>query len=247
MPAGHDARCRRSIASAEIETRYGGRFVQSIDGIEGSHREPARLVLLRERLEADRSAAEYRLRAGDIEWWDYRSWRTRMREPVVVGAFPEPFVHGYGGERRRPCRRTRRGAASRAHRARRDVRRSASAAPRRGRERPSPRAGHAAASAPRSERRRVAGDASCSSTTCQAPAARALCSAAYRYASVAVSPAPAAALLAALAAAALLADRIVLGRGDRRRCCSPSACARRPARRCRTSSGRSSRRSSCSS
>ena len=23
-----------------------------------------------------------------------------MREPVVVGAFPEPFLHGYGGSRR---------------------------------------------------------------------------------------------------------------------------------------------------
>ncbi|MDX6541291.1 MAG: hypothetical protein QOI71_2901, partial [Gaiellales bacterium] len=26
-------------------------------------------------------------------------WRTQMREPVVVGAFPEPFIHGYGGSR----------------------------------------------------------------------------------------------------------------------------------------------------
>ena len=45
-------------------------------------------------IEADRSAAEYRLHAGDIEWWDYRSWAKRMQQPVVVGAFPEPFRHG---------------------------------------------------------------------------------------------------------------------------------------------------------
>jgi hypothetical protein len=51
-------------------------------------------------MEGDRSAAEYRLRRGDVEWWDYRSWRGQMRVPVVVGAFPEPFLHGYAGERR---------------------------------------------------------------------------------------------------------------------------------------------------
>jgi hypothetical protein len=71
---------------AQIKTRYSGRYVQSINGIE-----------------ADVGAAEYRLHDGDVEWWDFRSWRTRMREPVVVGAFPEPFLHGYGG-RRLPAR-----------------------------------------------------------------------------------------------------------------------------------------------
>jgi hypothetical protein len=49
---------------------------------------------------ADRSSAEYRLRAGDIEWWDYRSWADPAQDPVVVGAFPEPFLHGYDGQRR---------------------------------------------------------------------------------------------------------------------------------------------------
>ncbi len=50
--------------------------------------------------EGDRSAAEYRLRDGDVVWFDYRSWREQMRLPAVVGAFPEPFLHGYAGERR---------------------------------------------------------------------------------------------------------------------------------------------------
>jgi hypothetical protein len=37
-----------------------------------------------------------RLRPGDVEWWDYRSWRGgAMSVPVVVGAFPEPFLHGF--------------------------------------------------------------------------------------------------------------------------------------------------------
>src|SRR5256885_17234587 len=49
--------------------------------------------------EGARSAGESRLRNGDVGWGDFRSWRTRMREPIVVGAFPEPFLHGYGGSR----------------------------------------------------------------------------------------------------------------------------------------------------
>jgi hypothetical protein len=84
---------------AKIKTRYSGRYVQSINGIEGSIAARSDWFYFINGYEADRSAAEYRLRDGDVEWWDFRSWRTQMREPVVVGAFPEPFLHGYGGNR----------------------------------------------------------------------------------------------------------------------------------------------------
>ena len=85
---------------AHIKTRYAGRFVQSIDGFEGSLSARRDWFYFINGYEADRSAAEYRLHAGDVEWWDYRSWRTKMVQPVVVGAFPEPFLHGYDGKRR---------------------------------------------------------------------------------------------------------------------------------------------------
>ena len=84
---------------AAITTRYAGRYVESIDGIDGSIAARSDWFYFINGYEADRSAAEYRLRVGDVEWWDFRSWRTRMREPIVVGAFPEPFLHGYGGSR----------------------------------------------------------------------------------------------------------------------------------------------------
>jgi len=83
---------------ADIETRYGGRFVQSIEGLEGDRSRRRDWFWFLNGIEADRSAADYRLRPGDVEWWDLRSWRSRMREPVVVGAFPEPFRHGYDGK-----------------------------------------------------------------------------------------------------------------------------------------------------
>jgi hypothetical protein len=79
---------------ADIETRYGGRFVQSIDGIEGSLSGERDWFYFVNGIEGDRSAAEVRLHPGDVEWWDYRSWAKRMSQPVVVGAFPEPFLDG---------------------------------------------------------------------------------------------------------------------------------------------------------
>jgi len=84
---------------ANVDTRYGGRYVQAINGVEGSLVDRRDWFYFINGYEADRSAAEYKLREGDVEWWDFRSWKTRMREPVVVGAFPEPFLHGFGGKR----------------------------------------------------------------------------------------------------------------------------------------------------
>jgi hypothetical protein len=82
----------------DVETRYGGRFVEAVEGVEGSLADQRDWFWYVNGLEGDTSAAEYRLHAGDVVWWDYRSWATQMQVPVVVGAFPEPFVHGFGGE-----------------------------------------------------------------------------------------------------------------------------------------------------
>jgi hypothetical protein len=83
---------------AKVGTRYGGRYVHSVDGVDEEGRR-AWFYYVNGYL-ADRSAAEYRLRAGDVEWWDFRSWRDPAQDPVVVGSFPEPFLHGYDGKRR---------------------------------------------------------------------------------------------------------------------------------------------------
>ncbi|MGC9974467.1 MAG: DUF4430 domain-containing protein [Gaiellaceae bacterium] len=85
---------------AGIKTGYGGAFVTEIDGVASSHTQQRDWFFFVNGYEADRGAASYRLRSGDIEWWDYRSWRGSERVPLVVGAFPEPFLHGYNGKRR---------------------------------------------------------------------------------------------------------------------------------------------------
>jgi len=99
VPAGLTA-LQALRRKADVTTRYGGRFVQSIEGIKGSLDDRRDWFWFVNGLEGDRSAAEYRLHDGDVEWWDYRSWANgRDHVPVVVGAFPEPFLHGYGGRR----------------------------------------------------------------------------------------------------------------------------------------------------
>jgi hypothetical protein len=85
--------------AADVDTGYGGRFVHSIEGVAGDPGARRDWFYFVNGIEADRGAADYRVRAGDVVWWDYRSWNgDAMREPVVVGAFPEPFVHGYDGK-----------------------------------------------------------------------------------------------------------------------------------------------------
>jgi uncharacterized protein DUF4430 len=85
---------------AKVSTRYDGRYVEAIDGIRGSLTAQQDWFYFVNGYEADRSAAEYRLHVGDVEWWDFRDWKHAMHVPVVVGAFPEPFLHGWNGRTR---------------------------------------------------------------------------------------------------------------------------------------------------
>jgi hypothetical protein len=91
----------RALASAaDVETRYGGRFIQSVDGLAGSLEAQRDWFWFVNGYEGDRSAASYRLRDGDVAWVDYRAWEREGEARVVVGAFPEPFLHGWEGETR---------------------------------------------------------------------------------------------------------------------------------------------------
>jgi len=97
VPAGLTA-MQALDKEADISKRYGGRFVQSIEGVEGDISKRRDWFWFLNGIEADRSAADYRVGPGDVEWWDLRSWSGELREPVVVGAFPEPFLHGWDGK-----------------------------------------------------------------------------------------------------------------------------------------------------
>ncbi len=60
----------------DVETRFGGGFVQSIDGLAGRGAGGQRdWFYFVNGVEADVGAADYELSPGDRVQWDYRDWR----------------------------------------------------------------------------------------------------------------------------------------------------------------------------
>lgn len=77
----------------KVSTRYGGRYLQSIDGTAGSLGAQRDWFFYVNGIEGGTSAADVRLKPGDVLWWDYRHWTgSTMDIPVVAGAYPEPFL-----------------------------------------------------------------------------------------------------------------------------------------------------------
>ena len=87
-------------AHAKTTTRYGGKFVQSIGGLTGSSKNGrSDWFYFVNGVEAPTGAADRALAPGDVVQWDYRRWDASPRVPAIVGAYPEPFLHGQKGTR----------------------------------------------------------------------------------------------------------------------------------------------------
>ena len=97
-----DTVMRALEGSADISTRYGGGFVQSIEGLEAQESVDRSLdwFFYVNGVESTVGAADYPLHGGESVWWDYRDWSGAQRVPAVVGSWPQPFLGGYDGERR---------------------------------------------------------------------------------------------------------------------------------------------------
>src|SRR5690348_7518304 len=96
-----DTVMRATEANAEVETRYGGGFVHSIDGVaEGEHGgDPYDWFFFVDGVESPVGAADVDLKGGERVWWDYRDWSATNHVPAVVGSWPAPFVNGVAGKR----------------------------------------------------------------------------------------------------------------------------------------------------
>ena len=79
---------------ADITTRYGGNFVQSIEGLAGEYRDGRSLdwFFYVDGLWSPVGAGEREVSAGQRIWWDYHDWTDAERVPVVVGSWPEPLA-----------------------------------------------------------------------------------------------------------------------------------------------------------
>src|SRR6202035_432230 len=86
---------------AAVTTRFGGGFVQSIDGVAGGQEagQPVDWFYYVNGVEAGLGAAATKLHPGDHIWWDRHDWSQTEHVPAVVGSFPEPFLHGIDGQR----------------------------------------------------------------------------------------------------------------------------------------------------
>ncbi|MGH3016021.1 MAG: DUF4430 domain-containing protein, partial [Gaiellaceae bacterium] len=84
----------------DVETRFGGKFVEAIDGVEGSGGGGTRdWFFFVNGVLADEGAGDWEVEVGDVIQWDNRDWSATQRIPAIVGAYPEPFRSGTEGER----------------------------------------------------------------------------------------------------------------------------------------------------
>jgi len=86
----------------KVTTKYGGGFVQSIDGQAGgseSGGDPRDWFYYVNGIEAPKGAAATNVHPGDHIWWDLHDWSQTEEIPAVVGSFPEPFLNGVEGKR----------------------------------------------------------------------------------------------------------------------------------------------------
>jgi hypothetical protein len=86
-------------SEAEIETRYGGGYVKSIDGVSEAERggHPYDWFFYVNGVESPIGAAEVSLAGGERIWWDNHDWSASEQVPAVVGSWPAPFTTGWEG------------------------------------------------------------------------------------------------------------------------------------------------------
>jgi hypothetical protein len=89
------------MRNAHVSTRYGGGFVQSIDGLAGGQQggQPVDWFYFVNGIEASKGAASTNVNPGDAIWWDRHDWSQTETVPAVVGSFPQPFLNGIDGKR----------------------------------------------------------------------------------------------------------------------------------------------------
>lgn len=98
MPVNESSNAMRLLdETTDLNTTYGGEFVQGVDGLEGG-REDGRSFdwfFAVNGIMAERGSAQFTVTGGDTVWWDYRDWTDAMEVGAVVGAYPAPFSTGY--------------------------------------------------------------------------------------------------------------------------------------------------------
>jgi hypothetical protein len=87
---------------AEVETAYGGGFVNAINGVRSGFTEGQSMktdwFIYVNGIRSNTGALDYELRDGDTQHWDFHDWSFHHFIPAIMGDFPEPFRNGYRGK-----------------------------------------------------------------------------------------------------------------------------------------------------
>lgn len=84
---------------AQVQTAFGGGYVTTIQVSEKkiSETEGMHWFYYVNGIMAHVGAASYQAKERDHIWWDYHNWDGERFVSAVIGAWPEPFLSGYGG------------------------------------------------------------------------------------------------------------------------------------------------------
>ncbi len=89
-------------AKMKVETRYGGGFIDSINGLKSSSAglsgEMQDWFYYVNGICPDVGGLDYKINPGEVIWWDYHVWKAGFANAAVIGCYPEPFLHGYNGQ-----------------------------------------------------------------------------------------------------------------------------------------------------
>jgi len=86
---------------ATVETKYGGGFVEAINGIRSQYSQTKvkkDWFFYVNGMSAKVGGLSYKLCDGDVEHWDFHDWSLHAFAPAIIGNFPQPFLGGYQGE-----------------------------------------------------------------------------------------------------------------------------------------------------
>ncbi|HJZ60930.1 MAG TPA: DUF4430 domain-containing protein [Miltoncostaeaceae bacterium] len=89
---------RATRGATPVETAYGGDFVSTMLGLKSDLGAKRDWFYYVNGIEGEVGARQRTLHRGETVWWDYRGWGGLMDVPAVVGSWPEPFLHGAGGD-----------------------------------------------------------------------------------------------------------------------------------------------------
>jgi hypothetical protein len=77
-------------SNLDVETAYGGGFVNAIEGLKS---EPGKdWFYYMNGVLSSNGSTQYIPQQGDVIWWEYHEWGGISFVPAVIGTFPKPFA-----------------------------------------------------------------------------------------------------------------------------------------------------------